>query len=125
MTYHVPKDVTPWLAQWSAGNREALGRLMSAVYEDLHRLAESFMRGERAGHTLQTTALVHEACLELMAQDRVRWQNRGHFFSVAARLMRRILIQHARRRQPLSGAAERPGSPSRTRWRSTTSRPPI
>lgn len=105
LTYHAPQDVTAWLAQWSAGNQEALGRLMSTVYEDLHRLAERYMRGERVNHTLQTTALVHEACLELMAQDRVRWQNRGHFFSIAARLMRRVLIRHARRRQ----AAKRGG----------------
>lgn len=91
-------DVTQLLLAWETGEERALERLMPLVYEDLHRRADGFLRGERPGHTLQPTALVHEAYLRLVDQDRARWRNRGHFFGVAAKMMRRILVDHARKR---------------------------
>jgi RNA polymerase sigma factor (TIGR02999 family) len=92
-------DVTALLTAWGQGDEEALGRLTALVYDELHRLAERFMRGERAGHSLQTTALVNEAYIKLVDSSRVQWQNRVHFFAVAAQLMRRILVDFARRRR--------------------------
>jgi RNA polymerase sigma factor (TIGR02999 family) len=97
--------VTELLLAWSRGDRAALERLLPVVYRELHRQAASYLRREAAGHTLQTTALVHETYLRLVDQQRVHWQNRAHFFGVAAQLMRRILVDHARRRR----AAKRGG----------------
>ena len=93
---HSPKEVTQLLVDWSNGDEAALDKLMPLVYEELHRMAKRHIGRERPGHTLQTTALVNEAYLRLIDQRSVRWQNRAHFFSIAARLMRRILIDHAR-----------------------------
>jgi RNA polymerase sigma factor (TIGR02999 family) len=94
-----PEDVTQILREVSGGNREAPARLMPLVYDELRRLADHYLRRERPDHTLQPTALVHEAYLRLIDQTRVDWQNRAHFFGVAAQLMRRILVDHARRHQ--------------------------
>jgi RNA polymerase sigma factor (TIGR02999 family) len=93
------KDVTALLGEWSGGEREALERLIPAVYGELRRLAASYLKVERPGHTLEPTALVHEAYLRLSKQRGVAWKNRGHFFAVAARMMRRILVDHARKRR--------------------------
>ena len=89
-------DVTALLLQLKQGNHEAGEKLIPLVYEELKRLARSYMRRERPDHTLQTTALVHEAYLKLVRQHAVNWQGRSHFFGIAAQLMRRILIDHAR-----------------------------
>ena len=94
-----PEDITQILQEVSGGNREAPARLMPLVYDELRRLADHYLRRERPDHTLQPTALVHEAYLKLIDQTRVDWQNRAHFFGVAAQLMRRILVDHARRHQ--------------------------
>src|SRR6266581_91070 len=91
-------DVTSLLAQWAKGNRQALDDLTPLVYKELRQLAASNLRKERQGHTLQPTALVHEAYLRLVDQKNPSWQNRSHFFGVAARLMRQILVDHARRK---------------------------
>jgi RNA polymerase sigma factor (TIGR02999 family) len=93
------QDVTELLMAWGNGDQDALSRLMPLVYDELHRLAEGYMRREHAGHTLQTTALVNEAYIKLVDSSRVRWQNRAHFFAVAAQLMRRILVDFARNRR--------------------------
>ena len=91
-------EVTRLLADWRNGDREALEKLTPLVYTELRRLAAHYLRGERAGHTLQGTALVHEAYVRLIGQGgELHWQNRAHFFGVAARLMRQILVDHARR----------------------------
>jgi RNA polymerase sigma-70 factor (ECF subfamily) len=92
-------SVTQLLVAWSDGDQAALDQLMPLVQQELRRLARSYMRGERRGHTLQTTALVNEAYLRLVDQKHVRWQNRAHFLAIAAQLMRRILVDYARRRQ--------------------------
>lgn len=92
-------EVTALLKDWSGGDRRALERLMPLVYGELRKLAWAYLRRERASHTLQPTALVHEAYLRLVDQRGVDWQNRAHFFGIAARMMRRILVDHARRRQ--------------------------
>jgi RNA polymerase sigma factor (TIGR02999 family) len=89
------KGVTQLLAAWSNGNQDALDALMPLVYQELRRLARSYMARERPGHTLATTGLVHEAYLRLVDQS-VKWQNRAHFFGVAAQMMRRVLIDHAK-----------------------------
>ena len=91
-------EITQLLLAWSKGDREALDRLFPLVYAELRRLAKSYMRKERAGHTLQTTALIHEAYLRLIDAGQVEWQNRTHFFGVAARAMRQILVEMARER---------------------------
>ena len=93
------QDVTGLLLAWRTGDDEALARLTPHVYDELHRLARRYMRGEHARHPLQTTALVNEAYLRLVDARRVGWQNRAHFFAVAARLMRRILVDVARRQR--------------------------
>lgn len=93
------EEVTQLLIAWSDGEQAALDRLFPLVYDELRRLASGYMRRERAGHTLQTTALVHEAYLRLVGQPDLNWKNRTHFFAVAARVMRRILIDHARTQQ--------------------------
>ena len=96
MTQPSPQEVTQLLAAWGSGDRAALDRLMPLVYDELRRLARHYMGRERAGHTLQTTALVNEAYLRLADQRNTRWQNRAQFFGVAAQMMRRILVDHAR-----------------------------
>jgi RNA polymerase sigma-70 factor (ECF subfamily) len=90
-------DVTALLDHWSRGDRHALDRLLPLVYAELRRIAARQLRRERVGHTLQPTALVNEAYLRLVDQRRVDWRNRAHFFAVAAQMMRRILVDHARR----------------------------
>ena len=91
-----PHEVTQLLVAWSDGDRAALDQLTPLVYEELHRLARNHMSRERQGHTLQTSALVNEAYVRLIDQKNVRWQNRAQFFSIASRLMRRILVDYAR-----------------------------
>ena len=90
------QNVTQLLIGWSNGDREALDALLPVVYEELRKQAARYLRHERVGHTLQTTALIHEAYLKLVDQKNVHWQNRAHFFGIAAQLMRRILVDHAR-----------------------------
>jgi RNA polymerase sigma factor (TIGR02999 family) len=92
----MPDDVTTLLGRWADGDRDALDRLMPLVYEELHRIAHAYLRRERPGHALESAAIVNEAYLRLIDQQRVRWQNRTHFYGVAAQLMRRILVDHAR-----------------------------
>ena len=99
-------QVTLLLAEWAKGSAKALNELTPLVYSELHQLAASYLRKERNGHTLQPTALVHEAYLRLVDQASPNWQNRSHFYGVAARLMRQILVDHARRRH----AGKRMGS---------------
>jgi RNA polymerase sigma factor (TIGR02999 family) len=89
-------DVTNLLIDWNQGDQSALDRLIPVVYDELHRLAARYMSQEGPGHTLQSTAVVHEAFLKLVDQQRVHWQNRAQFFAVAAQLIRRILVDHAR-----------------------------
>src|SRR6266568_1190692 len=102
-----PQRVTQLLADWSHGNGAALAELTPLIYEELRRLAHRHMGGERPDHTLQTTALVNEAYLRLADQTHLHWQNRAHFFAVAARAMRRILVSYARsqRSQKRGGGA--------------------
>ena len=90
-------EVTKLLQDWSIGNREALDKLLPLVYDELRRLAHSYLTRERSDHTLQTTALVHEAYLKLIDQRSVNWQNRAQFFAISAQAMRRILLDNARR----------------------------
>jgi RNA polymerase sigma-70 factor, ECF subfamily len=90
-------EVSGLLRAWSDGDQRALERLTPIVYDELHRLARRYMKRERAGHSLQTTALVNEAYMRLVDDRRMQWQNRAHFFAVAAQMMRRILVEHARR----------------------------
>jgi RNA polymerase sigma-70 factor, ECF subfamily len=92
-------EITDLLVAWSDGDQVAMEKLTPLVYQELHRLAQGYLRGERAGHTLQTTALVHEAYLRLVDTSRMRWQNRAHFFAVSAQLMRHILVDFARARR--------------------------
>jgi len=99
MTTPSPPEVSQLLADWSNGDKAALDKLMPLVYDELRRLAHHYMNRERPGHTLQTTALVNEAYLRLVDQRHVRWQNRAHFFAIAAQMMRRILVDHARSHQ--------------------------
>lgn len=91
-------NVTELLLKHQAGDKSVLTALLPIVYQELRRLAQSYMRKENSGHTLQATALVHEAYVRLVDQSGVKWQNRAHFFGVAAQLMRRILIDHARQK---------------------------
>ena len=95
------QEITELLLAWNAGDEQALQQLMPLVQDELHRLAHRYMAGERAGHPLQTTALVNEAYLRLVDSSRVKWQNRAHFFAVSAQLMRRILVDFARARKKL------------------------
>ena len=92
-------EVTQLLVEWANGDQQALHRLTPLVYAELRQLAAGYLRNERPNHTLQPTALVHEAYLRLVDQKSSTWQNRSHFFGVAAHLMRQILVDHARRRQ--------------------------
>lgn len=93
-----PPDITELLSAWGNGDQAVRDRLMSVVYEELHRLAHHYMKRESPGHTLQTSALVNEAFVRLVDQRTVKWQNRAHFFGIAAQMMRRILVDHARSR---------------------------
>ena len=99
MRTSVTHEVTRLLGEWKNGNERAVGKLMPLVYRELRQLAAAYLRGERQGHTLQPTALVHEAYLRLVDQSSPDWQSRSHFYGVAARVMRQILVDHARRRQ--------------------------
>jgi len=101
-------EVTRLLKEWGDGRQEALDRLLPQIYAELRRLASSYLRRERHDHTLQPTALVHEAFIKLVDQRAVRWQNRAHFFGIAAQAMRRILVDHAR-----AHAADKRGSGER------------
>jgi RNA polymerase sigma-70 factor (ECF subfamily) len=92
-----PHEITQLLAEWSNGNQTALDKLYPLVYDELHRMASRYMNRERKGHTLQTTALINEAYVRLVDQKQVHWENRAHFFAISAQIMRRILIDHARR----------------------------
>jgi len=105
----VRPQVTELLQRWGRGDHEALDRLMPLVYQELHRMASRYMTRERAGHTLQSTSLVHEAYVRLIDQRLVDWQNRAQFFGLAAQAMRRILVDHARSR----GRAKRGSDPPR------------
>jgi RNA polymerase sigma factor (TIGR02999 family) len=102
-------QITQLLFRWREGDRQALDDLLPLVYNELHRLAGYYMRGERPSHTLQTSALVNEAYLRLAGTEDIRWQNRAHFFAIAAQVMRRILVDHARRRdkQKRGGAVQK------------------
>src|SRR5579862_6660459 len=91
-------DISALLRAWSGGDQKALEKLTPIVYDELHRLARYYMRGERPGHSLQTTALVNEAYTRLVDYKHMQWQDRAHFFAVSAQLMRRILVERARRR---------------------------
>lgn len=91
-------EITKLLKDWSNGDRAALDRLMPLVYDELHRLAHQYMKRERPGHALQTSALINEAYLRLIDQRHPVWENRSHFFGIAARLMRQILVDEARKR---------------------------
>jgi RNA polymerase sigma factor (TIGR02999 family) len=100
-------EITGLLVDWSNGDQSALERLLPLVEKELHRLAHSYMRRENPNHTLQTTALVNEAYLKLIDQKKTHWQNRAHFFGIAAQIMRRILLNYARdqRRQKRGGGS--------------------
>jgi RNA polymerase sigma-70 factor (ECF subfamily) len=100
----LPEEVSKLLTAWTDGDQGALEKLTPIVYNELHRLARYYMAGERTGHSLQTTALVNEAYMRLTDYKRMRWENRAHFFAVSAQLMRRILVDHARRRNLKRGA---------------------
>src|ERR1043166_8688148 len=97
LTQPRPHDITQLLAEWREGNQSALDELYPLVYDELHRLARRYMSRERKGHTLQTTALINEAYVRLVDQKNVHWATRSHFFAISAQIMRRILIDHARR----------------------------
>lgn len=101
-----PGEVTELLVKWSEGDSEALEKLLPIVYAELRRIADNYLRREHSGHTLQTTALIHEAYLRLVKAQGLEWQNREQFFGIAANLMRRILVDHAR----TANAAKRGGS---------------
>jgi RNA polymerase sigma factor (TIGR02999 family) len=109
-------EVTRLLLDWSAGNQTALDQLMPLVYDELRRLASSYLRSERPGHTLEPTGLIHEAYMRLVDQSLPQWENRSHFFGVAARLMRQILVDHARSR----GAVRRGGNQKKISIEDTT-----
>ena len=103
-----PHEISRILQEWSEGGAEVSERLMPLIYDELRRQASRYMRRERIGHTLQTTALIHEAYLKLVDRSDVNWQSRAHFFGAAAQAMKRILVDHAksRRREKRGGAAE-------------------
>jgi RNA polymerase sigma factor (TIGR02999 family) len=103
-------EVTEMLRAWSDGDADAFDRVLPLVYEELHRMAARYLVGERSSISLQPTALINELCLRLLGWDPVHWQNRGHFFGVSARMMRRVLVDIARRRR-----AERRGGPNAIR----------
>ncbi|MBX3289408.1 MAG: sigma-70 family RNA polymerase sigma factor [Acidobacteria bacterium] len=100
-------EITQLLLKWQKGDEHALADLIPLVYAELRKMAANFMRRQRPGHTLQTTALINEAYMRLVDSNRVNWQDRGHFFAVAAQLMRRILVDSARRRNSLKRGGDR------------------
>jgi RNA polymerase sigma factor (TIGR02999 family) len=106
-SYHGVEDISGLLRAWSDGDQSALERLTPIVYGELRRLARGYMIRERPGHSLQTAALVNEAYMRLVDYKRMQWQNRAHFFAVSAQLMRRILVEHARRRNLKRGGGVR------------------
>ncbi len=108
MTAPSQREITDLLLAWSNGDPSALEQLIPLVYQELRRLARQYMRQERPGHTLQTTALVNEAYLRLIDSNRIHWKNRAHFFAVSAQMMRRILVEFARRRQRHKRGGEAP-----------------
>jgi RNA polymerase sigma-70 factor (ECF subfamily) len=108
MSFGGTTDVTQLLAAWGRGEQDALDRLMPVVYDELHRIADRALNRERTGHTLQTTALVNEAYLRLVNQRTAQVQSRAHFYAIASQLVRRILVDHARRR---ASAKRRAGAP--------------
>ena len=103
-----PNQVTRLLINWRHGDKAALDDLMPLVYHELRKLASGYLRSERRDHTLQPTALIHEAYLRMVGQDLPEWQNRAHFYGVAARLMRQILVDHARTRQASKRGGQQP-----------------
>jgi len=103
-----PSDVTLLLKRLSNGDQDALAQLIPLIYDELHRLAAFHLQRERIEHTLQTTALVHEAYLRLVDQKEAHWKNRGHFFAVAAQAMRRVLVDYARRHQAVKRGSSLP-----------------
>jgi RNA polymerase sigma factor (TIGR02999 family) len=105
-----PSDVTKLLQDWSRGDQEALQRLITVVYPELKKLASNYLRSERTDHTLQPTALIHEVYLRFIGQTAPEWENRAHFYGVAARIMRQILVDHARSR-----SAVRRGGPHQSK----------
>lgn len=105
MNDNPPGEITQMLLDMTEGNRDVVDRILPHIYDELRRLAGSYLRRERAGHTMQPTALVHEAYMKLIDQRCVKWQNRAHFFGIAAQVMRRILMDHARK----TGAEKRGG----------------
>ena len=102
-----PKSITQLLIEWREGDETALDRLIPLVYDELRRLAHHYLRGERSVHTLQTSDLVHEAYLRLVDHKGMHWQNRAHFYAVAAQTIRRILVDQARLRATVKRGAER------------------
>ena len=114
------QNVTELLIGWGNGDKDALDALVPLVYDELRRQASRYLRRERVGHTLQTTALIHEAYLRLVDQKNVPWQNRAHFFGIAAQLMRRILVDHARTKK----RAKRGGSDVRVSLSEATLKSP-
>src|SRR5215216_1814865 len=106
MTMPASQNVTQLLLAWERGDEAARDELIPRVYDQLRRIARHHLRGERAGHSLQTTALINEAYVKLVEQS-VPWQSRAHFFGIAARLMRQILVDHARARQRLKRGGDR------------------
>ncbi len=107
MAVRTTEQITRLLAGWGQGDAAALDELTPLVYDELHRIAHRYMRRERPGHTLQTSALINEAYIRLIDQREAHWQNRAHFFAIASKLMRRILVDQARRK----GYAKRGGNP--------------
>jgi len=93
----VPTDVTRLLLDWSKGDQEALGQLIPLVYQDLHQRARNYLRQERPDHTLQPTAVIHEAYMRLVNENQQQWSGRAHFYAIASRVMRQILVDHARK----------------------------
>lgn len=106
MTASSSKDVTQLLLAWNSGDHSALDQIIPIVYEELRRVARRYLRREQGGHTLETTALVHEVYLRLIDANSVEWQDRAHFFAISARLMRQILVDFARRRKQVKRGAE-------------------
>jgi len=109
----VPSNFTQLLTEWRSGHPQALERLTPLVYDELRRLARNYMRAERGSHTLQATAVVHEAFLRLI-QANIALQDRGHFFALASRLMRRVLVDHAKSRSRLKRSGGGTGAPDQT-----------
>ncbi len=97
MSERTPSEITQMLIELTGGNKDVVNQILPHIYDELRRLAGSYLRRERSDHTLQPTALVHEAYMKLIDQKKVRWQNRAHFFGIAAQVMRRILMDHARK----------------------------